>query len=421
MEESELDLPSKQTLPPLDGLRATAILLVLWCHLSLAVYSFHLVGTSFLLSLGAFGFTGVFLFFVLSGFLLFLPYARALLGDASWPSVRRFYQRRAMRILPVYLVALTVLGYVYVSIGRAQVTPQTLVLLPLLLFNMSPTATNLAAVLNPPFWTLAIEWQYYLLLPWIALGLAKLVGGRTGRSLWIRIGFGLGLLIMSGLLLRAAAAVVFYTSGQDNPAAAPGLLGIIMAICFGANSRELDVFALGMAASLFYVWAIEQGHLSIHRQRLVGLGAFIFFVLGLAASFWWASVVGRVSIGVPTNFSYGQAWAVFGEWTIGVCFMLLLLAVVFGSPGLGWIFSQAPLRYIGIISYSLYAWHWPLLVVCFTILAVPASGVLERVLLVSCAVVFLVGSGSYFAIERPFLRWRHSVKKSVATQLPALQ
>jgi peptidoglycan/LPS O-acetylase OafA/YrhL len=264
-----------------------AILLVIWCHFSLAVLALHLVAPSFLFALGAFGFTGVYLFFVLSGFLLFLPYARALVGDASWPSARQFYQRRALRILPVYLIALTVLGYIYVSIGRAQVTPETVVLVPLLLFNMSPAATNLADMLNTPFWTLAIEWQYYLLLPWIALGLAKLVGGRTSRSMWIRIGFGLGLLIASGLLLRAAAAGVTFTTGQDNPVAAAGFTGIIMAICYGSNSRELDVFALGMAASLFYVWAIEQGHLSINRQRLVGLGASIFFLLGLAATFWW--------------------------------------------------------------------------------------------------------------------------------------
>ncbi len=53
--------------------------------------------------------TGVHLFFVLSGFLLFLPYARAMLQDRPLPTARRFYQRRALRILPAYWVCMIAL------------------------------------------------------------------------------------------------------------------------------------------------------------------------------------------------------------------------------------------------------------------------------------------------------------------------
>src|SRR5689334_7769095 len=100
---------SRHTIPSLDGLRALAILLVIWCHVDVQGFVSHMLGPGILRSVAAFGFSGVFLFFILSGFLLFLPYARSLLGHAPWPSVKQFYQRRALRILPVYFVALSVL------------------------------------------------------------------------------------------------------------------------------------------------------------------------------------------------------------------------------------------------------------------------------------------------------------------------
>src|SRR5690242_15134137 len=100
--------PRRQTLPALDGIRALAILLVLWHHLYLVGLASHLdVGPDWLRALSAMAASGVFLFFPLSGFLLFLPYARALLARQPWPRTRQFYLRRALRILPVYLVALS--------------------------------------------------------------------------------------------------------------------------------------------------------------------------------------------------------------------------------------------------------------------------------------------------------------------------
>jgi peptidoglycan/LPS O-acetylase OafA/YrhL len=72
-----------------------AILLVVWCHLGVPPLNVDLSAVN------TFAYSGVLLFFVLSGLLLFLPYARALINSAPWPSLRRFYARRVRRILPV--------------------------------------------------------------------------------------------------------------------------------------------------------------------------------------------------------------------------------------------------------------------------------------------------------------------------------
>src|SRR6185312_4510269 len=152
--------------------------------------------TSVLLAGGA----GVTLFFVLSGLLLFLPYAKALLSEQPWPGTRLFYLRRALRIIPGYYFSLAVI----VLLAQPQyLEPQhwkEFILFPL--FLMDSTRATFQQ-LNGPFWTLAVEWQFYLLLPWIALGIYLVVRRiRSEKRLWAVVGCLLAM-IGWGLFSRA--------------------------------------------------------------------------------------------------------------------------------------------------------------------------------------------------------------------------
>lgn len=386
-------------LAPLDGLRGLAILLVLWCHLDgFLVGGQRMSEPSFVHLLARFGFAGVFLFFVLSGFLLFLPYGRALVAGSPWPSVRRFYQRRALRILPLYWLVLAFLVFV------VQKTPLNLSLLLslVLLFDVRPEPFNQVTTLSPPLWTLAVEWQFYLLLPWIALAMAKLAGRRTGRAQAGYLILGLVLLILLGLLIRVLAAVVFYAWNNPSPLDAPGLIGPFLTLFSGARGKELEIFALGIGASLFYVWAVEQKHLAPVIQGRVSLCTGIIALIGLAGSFWWAIASGRIPAVIGIFLPRAPLWSILGEWLLGLCFALLLLSIMFGAPWMQRLWSFRPLCFIGLISYSLYLWHWQLL-------ALSVYGVFPALL-----VLVLFCAASYSLIERPFLRWRRPSQRKPA-------
>ena len=123
--------PHSHAFPALDGLRGVAVALVLVVHAAggmLEPGEANETVQSFwraLEPLVGMGGTGVHLFFVLSGFLLFLPFARHLLVDGRRPSTSHFYKRRALRIIPAYWLALTGvalwLGLDYVFTGQGIV------------------------------------------------------------------------------------------------------------------------------------------------------------------------------------------------------------------------------------------------------------------------------------------------------------
>ena len=131
------------------------------------------------------GRTGVTLFFVLSGFLLFLPYTQALLFEKDLPQPKIYYIRRILRIFPAYFFSL----FILVMFTKPYfIQPHNWKqLVPFLTFTMG--YYNSSGLINGPYWTLAVEFQYYLILPLIAfgiLGLTRLV--RPEKRLWMVVG-----------------------------------------------------------------------------------------------------------------------------------------------------------------------------------------------------------------------------------------
>lgn len=356
---------SKGTIASLDGVRAIACFAVVMFHIGLTI---HIWDSGFLgrnaVSIIMAGDSGVTLFFVLSGFLLFLPYVKSLLLDNPWPSLRIFYLRRALRIIPGYYLSLFLMILLWhPEYWRIDHLKQ--LALFLLLFMDSSKSTF--QQINGPFWTLAVEWQFYLLLPWIALAFRFLVQrGPLHRRVWILLAC-LAALICWGILSRYYG--LYFTLHPSATFLVPrALLNIALFFLYGnggpgVHGKFLEDFAIGMFAALCYSMArnAQVGYAwRIALQRLSpwlwGSGLLWLFMMAL-----WESGRSMPHSGALSALLYGYGYNVFHEFALALGFGACILAILFDNAGLRRMFEWQPLRKLGLISYSMYMWHLPLL------------------------------------------------------------
>ena len=390
-----------QEIRALDGLRAAAALSIVVFHALHAEDFQHSALGGVLGNFFWFLPTGVHLFFVLSGFLLFLPYARALLLNRPLPGFWRFYQRRALRILPAYLVVLVALAWLQSAHRGTPVTGESLLAHLLMIHDMFVPFNR---DFEGPFWTLAVEAQFYLLLPVLALLLAKIVGATRSRA---RLLGGIGVLIAGALAVRGVDIVLmdWLHAGTSH-----GFAREFVLFTMGMQGKYLEVFMVGMLASAVYIISVEHDGMSRALRRRLGLVAL-----------WGALVI--VLLAVPfiryggTIFGPGQTWnagVLIYPLVVGVGYSTLLLAILWGSRPVRWLFEAPPTRFVGHISYSLYLWHDPIILAM-----VPLFAAFPLVVRVACA--FLVAYLSYQFVERPFLaRRRRGERPGYMAYTPAI-
>ena len=164
----------------LDGVRALAIFIVAWYHIwqiswKSAYFDFSWLGIERFQGMDAtwfvrYGFEMVDLMLLLSGFCLFLPYARSMVYATKEPDIKKFYKKRVARIIPSYYFAIIV-ALIVANVNGEYATSADMRkdLIPHLFFvHTYFKESYIWSHLNGVLWTLAIEVQFYLLFPWIA-------------------------------------------------------------------------------------------------------------------------------------------------------------------------------------------------------------------------------------------------------------
>jgi len=385
-----------RAIPTLDGMRGIAVLLVLMFH-----FAWTFPGddpgkaTGFVenvaVQLHAFmwsGWTGVDLFFVLSGYLI----TRGLVADSKKPlgvRMKGFWMRRVLRIFPLYYAVLVVGTIVTIAFG-AQWVPG----LPYWIYmqNYSLAFDHEVMRWTAHFWSLAIEEQFYFVWPLVALTVSR---RRLIPTIAVLVVLTVGLRAL--LTFKGADLPLFQSWFAGDP---EGIEHGIAKLVYRATFTRADGLLLGAFVA---VTQREVRHPVAQVWRRLRKPVFVGTALALAGLYVWA-------VGLND----------YDRRVIGVGYVALALFFAAGvslsadhviGPRTTRLLTWAPLASCGKVSYGMYIFHWPLVVLGVPVLlklqanaSVATQMAISGAFVVAgIAAVWVLASLSFRFFETPFL------------------
>jgi peptidoglycan/LPS O-acetylase OafA/YrhL len=362
----EIKMKTTAHIPELDGVRGIAILMVVVFHAFLFI---HCPMLGVISKLASYGFAGVDLFFVLSGFLI----TGILLNAKVRPGYfRNFYAKRALRIWPLfYLLLLVSFGLVPMLILHAHVFMDELAYLQsrsplvyILLIQNVWYAGKTGPVMLSMTWSLAIEEQFYIVWPWLVLFCSRR-----------RLACILAAIFVISPLLRLWASV--HGVSAD-------------AIRFGTWFR-LDGLSLGALIAVY----CKSAYFSVRRIKWVAVAA---LAMGVPASLWF--------LAGHSQALWPLGWSMISLASLGgVAFAIWCCRAdsILGAP-----LRASWLRYIGQVSYCLYLVHTPIYYVLASKLVVKhvgvGSGAAVALMVLGFVLSLIVATLSWYLFESQVLK-----------------
>ncbi|MBQ4856023.1 acyltransferase [Rhodanobacter sp. B2A1Ga4] len=370
-----------QRLPGLDLLRAWAIVWAMLFH------SYIVGGIGEQVAwLANYGWMGVDLFFVLSGYLIGYQLL-APLGRGEPLAWRDFYRRRAFRILPAFLAVLAV----YVAWPAAREAPGLQPAWQFLSFTLNLLIDYQHNQAFSHAWSLCVEEHFYLVFPWLAWWLMRRPSPR--RALAVGLG-----VVSFGMIVRGY--VWLHDMAPVREMAGPAFgLRFVEGIYYPTWAR-LDGLLAGVALAALRVrrpqawmrWQTHRGRLLVAATGLFALALWLFRDrLG-----FWPSVLGYPLLSLALALGVMAAIGLPARWQV---------------PGAGW---------LARISYSLYLSHKLALHAVATWLVQPWQVHGLAAFALYALGVLAVGATLHYAVEQPFLRWRDRIDtRQLAQVAPA--
>lgn len=377
--------PGNPRFPLVDGLRALAALGVLFAHVAFAS---HLRDLGRLGGIFANLDVGVTLFFAISGFLLYRPF---VVSDFAGKSISTlaYARRRALRIFPAYWVALTVLA---IYPGLPGVFTSDWWRYYLLVQNYSPDPGIRLGGLTQA-WSLNIEVAFYLVLPFYAIFARRFLGGADARTRLIRD------LLMLSLLAIGSVVLHGWLMASGHQTWLPTLPAFFAWFAAGMGLAVISVLAPMVKGA-----DTIADFLARHSLAAAVLAAVIYLVLG-----WFIphDINGFRINGVRTELAFYVGSGV-------VATLIMTIAVfprVSGKESVvqRWL-GAGTLAWLGLVSYGIFLWHQGVLTALF--LDSPIKELTSpwvKFLIfgsITLAVTIPLAAISYYAIERPVLRFK---------------
>lgn len=348
----------------LDGIRAIAVIMVLAYHLKLALFKS--------------GFLGVTVFFVLSGYLI-TGILISEVEEEGTIDLKNFWLRRIRRLVPAVMSMAVVIIFVSSVVNRIIFTKGCKDFLASVLgFNnwwqiFNKVSYFEAAGVPSPFthcWSLAIETQFYLIYPLILLGIYKLAKSRgEGQAKRGLLFAGVTLLLA---LISVILMIVLFDPQQDASR-----------VYYGTDTRA---FSILFGALLAILWEYRMVPRKLSASVNMVLGSLSFAVL----------LVMTIAINGSSNFWYR------GGQFIGTILTVLVIYTVSGRKT--WLIrflSNPVLKWIGDRSYSIYLWHYPIILLI-------SKGIKASwwIILIEIVLSVVLAELSYRFIETPI---RHGI------------
>jgi peptidoglycan/LPS O-acetylase OafA/YrhL len=371
-------------LPGLDGMRGLAVAAVMVYH----------ANPSWLPG----GFLGVEVFFVISGYLITL----LLIGEherTGGVDLRGFYVRRARRLLPAVLallVGITIYTTLFRRDALGQLRGDVIAALTYvsnwyqIWVGQGYTASGDFSPLRH-LWSLAVEEQFYLLWPLVMIAMLRL--GR--RRLPVLSQY----LLLASVLITVAVALLFYPGPIETCKATPDAYWQVAGRCISKVdalylSTPTRATGLLLGAAFAMVWrpvAIRRSALR-DKGRLFDIGAVVGLV-GLAALCWFLHIVTQEG---------ADPWLFRGGFFVtGLASLLVIAAVTHAGARTGALLGNPVLLWIGIRSYGLYLFHWPIYQIMRRVAGRPLSVIQFVTAVVLAAVITEI---SYRFLETPIRR-----------------
>lgn len=324
----------------LDGIRAFAVIIVVWFHFWQQCWIMPVMQTPSLAFLRIksinldwiprTGYIMVTMMIFLSGFCLYLPYARHTISGEDLPSVKNFFRKRVARIIPSYLFCIIiVLLYniftgAYISSDYALNGDSSFILKDLLshltfTFNLSPQISS-NTLLNGVLWTVALEVQFYIVFPIIQSCFRKKP------------------IITYAVMNIISFAYIFYASGQTNTS-----------FLLHQIPSYLGVYANGFVGAMVFVGIAK----SIKRNKYIGLISTITSIGCIYVYYLMMNSLNTYSSeGLDVNL-----WQMNNRFYLSILFLVFIISTTFSLSWYRAIFSNRAARFLSMISFNLYIWH----------------------------------------------------------------